>query len=344
MTTKRLLGSAPSQVSRNRDLGTMAFQDSSNYYPTTSASGFRNKIINGNFDVWQRGTSFTNANTWTADRWRTYALSASSTITQQTFAVGEVPFAGAGSYYLRFTPTVDSNASDRYVSTNIEDWRQFDSKTVTISFWYRNTATIEGQGIQLRFKRTSGIYDSYGDISLPGLEVTSSWKYYTATVKCPSLSGQAFTSSSYVEFGLYHQRVAATGNIDFACVQIEEGPIATPFERRPYALELNLCKRYCEVWRYDGTSTNDRYVSGSGWSDQVIFKLEVEKRSTPSVTVAGSAELRDGANNAKAITATAANKYSIQLGVQPATLTNYIANLRMATGSTDAIIIAAELS
>lgn len=45
MTVKRLLGSAPSQVSRNRDLGTMAFQDVNNFkgpvfrvYPSTAQS------------------------------------------------------------------------------------------------------------------------------------------------------------------------------------------------------------------------------------------------------------------------------------------------------------------
>jgi len=57
-------------------------------------AGFRNRIINGNFDIWQRGTSFsvTAANTYTADRWLVFfdGTGATRTISQQSFTPGQI--------------------------------------------------------------------------------------------------------------------------------------------------------------------------------------------------------------------------------------------------------------
>jgi hypothetical protein len=69
----------------------------------------KNKIINGDFGIWQRGASFTlttNVTTYTADRFMVLSThsSGSTTVTQQTFTPGTAPVAGyEGQYYFRIT-------------------------------------------------------------------------------------------------------------------------------------------------------------------------------------------------------------------------------------------------
>jgi hypothetical protein len=74
----------------------------------------------------------------------------------------------------------------------------------------------------------------------------------------------------------------------FSLVQLEPGPVATPFEQRSIGTELALCQRYYEQWA--GTHIGSGYVvlngsnpgGNNGAFAQVFFK--VTKRTTPNVT------------------------------------------------------------
>lgn len=79
--------------------------------------GYKNKIINGNFDIWQRGTSFANANNYTADRWLAngYSGTGGTRATRSDYKrvspVGNL--LGAKNYYgIDFTGTVNGYTSD----------------------------------------------------------------------------------------------------------------------------------------------------------------------------------------------------------------------------------------
>jgi hypothetical protein len=67
-------------------------------------SAGKNKVINGDFGVWQRGTSFALASTsaYTCDRYIGDAGSMSYTFSRQTFTAGTAPVAGyEGTYFYR---------------------------------------------------------------------------------------------------------------------------------------------------------------------------------------------------------------------------------------------------
>jgi len=71
----------------------------------------KNKIINGDFGVWQRGTSFTNpaAFSYLVDRWRwgTDGTGSTTVFSRQTFTPGAAPVTGyEGVYFLRWDRSV----------------------------------------------------------------------------------------------------------------------------------------------------------------------------------------------------------------------------------------------
>ena len=45
--------------------------------------------------------------------------------------------------------------------------------------------------------------------------------------------------------------------LDIAQVQLEEGSVATPFDVRPYGLELALCQRYAQILTTNAVSDYD---------------------------------------------------------------------------------------
>ena len=93
--------------------------------------GRKNLIINGGFDVWQRGTSLTlsGSNKYSADRWKAHMWNSSWGDTSATFEKVEVEGLNAlkvtGSSDLRFF----------YFHQLIEDARILRGKEVTVSFY-----------------------------------------------------------------------------------------------------------------------------------------------------------------------------------------------------------------
>lgn len=88
----------------------------------------------------------------------------------------------------------------------------------------------------------------------------------TATGK---IGGGAFSASGVNSTS---QTAGANLSIEFTTgtltnVQVEPGTTATPFERRPYSFELQLCKRYLPV--FISQSTNDQVGTGQNISTTV---------------------------------------------------------------------------
>ena len=259
----------------------------------------RNKILNGDFGIWQRGTSFTiTADAYTADRWVNQVNGTGTrTVTQQIFTPGTAPVAGYESaYFLRMACTATGTASYFNCKQRIEDVRTFAGQTITVSFWARAGASLSSAffGVTQNFgSGGSGSVDTAGS----NITFTTSWARYTQTFTIPSVSGKTIGTGSCLEV------VVSFGGQTFASfdiwgVQVESGSVATPFTTATGTLqgELAACQRYYEK-SYDqatnpGTATAYGCITGSynaaasttGYLGATLV-YKVPKRAIPTLTI-----------------------------------------------------------
>jgi hypothetical protein len=215
-------------------------------------SAGKNKIINGDFSVWQRGTSFSgyagSTYNYTADRWVAYSYASSTlTVSQQSFTAGTAPVAGyEGQYFMR----VNSTNTGNFFGQRIEDVRTFAGQTVTLSYW------AKAQSAQtLYFVRGVQYFGTGGSTVVETTvstnpSLTTSWQRFTHTITLPSISGKTIGAGNYLSIEWYGD--TPSNYIDIWGVQLEAGSTATSFQTATGTLqgELAACQRY--YWRSSG--------------------------------------------------------------------------------------------
>ena len=250
--------------------------------------GFRNKIINGGMDVWQRGTTITitssSGTSFIADRWNSYNNgSGSLTISQQantSTISGNEP-----NYWMRMAQTTTGTSTAWLTSQRIEDVRTCAGQTVTVSFYAKADAT---RTPTLTVEQNFG---SGGSSTVTALSVTpsfsTSWQRFVYTFVMPSVIGKTIGSSSYVNVQLGFSSVVQT--IDFWGVQLEQNYQPTPFEQRPIGVELALCQRYYETSGTVGAGGGNSYwpmaYTGSVYRSGTVYYKVVKRTSTPTVSI-----------------------------------------------------------
>jgi hypothetical protein len=258
---------------------------------------FRNKIINGNFDIWQRGTSQTSSGYGSADRWQCDTGGGSTkTASRQAFDLGQTDVPNNPKYFMRHVVTSSAGASNYILMTQkVEGVETLSGKTATVSFWAKADAS---KNIAVE------IYQDFGTGGSPSAAVleigsqlvalTTSWTKHTITVDIPSVSGKTLGTDGNDGLGLvfwfdagsdFDARTASlgqqSGTFDIAQVQLEEGSAATPFEQRPYGMELSLCQRYYErINHIVTTAANGGF--GNSYAAALYYS---EKRVGPTITV-----------------------------------------------------------
>jgi hypothetical protein len=229
-------------------------------------AGFRNRIINGNFDIAQRGTSFVNpaSGTYTSDRWVTFRTGSSATYSRQAFTLGQTSVPGEPTYFFRAAVTTSAGAGNFvHIQQRIESVGTFAGQQITVSFWAKADAA-KPISVELEQQFGTGGSPSAAILGLSVTKVTlgTSWQKVTVTATVPSISGKTLGSNNNDVLGIniwfdagsdFNARTDSlgqqSGTFDIAQVQIEPGSVATPFERRPIGAELALCQRYYETGR-----------------------------------------------------------------------------------------------
>lgn len=254
----------------------------------------RNKVLNGDFSIWQRGTSFslsTGVNTYTADRWF-WVMPSGTTVSRQAFSPGSAPTSGyEGQYYVN--TTITSNAQNYEMGQRIEDVRTFAGQRVTLSFWARSTVGAQPLGYALfQYFGTGGSPSSMvqcTQVTGSGpYTPTSTWQRYSYTFDVPSISGKTLgTNNDHYLLVRPMQFASTTTNtsVDLWGVQLEAGNQATPFHTATpnQQTELAACQRYYYRMNADTVYT----VFGLGpaeTSSFIIFSvpIPVQMRINPT--------------------------------------------------------------
>jgi len=203
--------------------------------------------MNGNFDIWERGTSFLNktADTYFADRWTSEWSGATHSITRGSFTAGQTDVPNNPNYYADVDITIGDDLFR--VGQKIENVYTLAGEEVTLTFYAKyttNPPTTFNAYVRQSFG-SGGSADVYTIItSLQTL--STSWAKYTFTFTIPSISGKTIGAGSYLMVLPIWIPPAVVCDFQLAQVQLERGSYATNFEYYFLAQELQLCKRYFE--------------------------------------------------------------------------------------------------
>jgi len=277
-------------------------------YPTTAGSlaGYldflpnRNRIINGAFDVWQRGGGgfIATDGMYTADQWRYSQTGAGGThtVTRVDQPTGSTLIGGMNPrYYLRLSNTVVGSATAQIIGQRIEDVRTLAGESCTLSAWIKGTATsITAKALQ-NFG-SGGSPSSSVTTTLGTATPTTSWVRLHVHFTMPSLSGKTIgtAENSFVE--ILFDCGSSLGTLDLWGVQLEQNTTQTAFEREPIQQTLAKCQRYyfrknCEV-AY-GPINNGGLISTATLGN-VLLNYPVTMRAAPTLDAYTGLRLFDG--------------------------------------------------
>jgi hypothetical protein len=252
----------------------------------------RNGIINGGFDIWQRGTSIANDASYTkycADRFQVNraGLATGATISRQSSSLTGIQYAARVQ-----RDNGNTNTGAIYFLTALEsaDSYRFAGQSVTISFYARAGANYSSasSALSVRVDYGTGTDQSMGTgftgqtaVITQTATLTTSWQRFTYT-------GTVAAAATEIGFYSFYTPVGTAGANDYyeiTGIQLEIGSQASPFIRAGgnIAGELAMCQRY--YWQPISASGENLSMGFMYSATQLQFTILpiVTMRVTPTV-------------------------------------------------------------
>jgi microcystin-dependent protein len=254
---------------------------------TNLESGVTNRILNGSFDIWQRGTSFTSPanSSYVADRWATN-VPAVSTISRQSASLTGFQYCMRVQRNSGQTTTAPFYVGQPFA---IEEAIQLAGKTATISFYARAGANFSSSGNALSVTVSTGTGASdanrmavtyTGDVAALNTPVTltTSWQIFSLTFTFGSTITQFMPYFSFTPSGT----AGANDYFEVTGVQLQTGSTASSFRRNAPSIqaELAACQRYYQLntsW-YQPTGA----TAFSNGARTLVVNFPVPMRATPT--------------------------------------------------------------
>jgi len=241
----------------------------------TLGDGGRNRLINGNFSIWQRETDFVapagaipaDSGFYTADRWRwqfsgdggTFDLTpGASFVEQATFDPGQPEVPDNSTFYMKWRGAfigIVNGDEELSMTQLIENARTLAGQKATLSFWAKGDSAGT---ILVSTRQNLGLGGDVSDLPIfAPVALTTSWKKFVVVLDVQSIAGKTLGGSDqYLSLrftSILGADVAAltgsitvnyTDTISLANVQFEAGSTETAFEIRKLETEIGLCQRY----------------------------------------------------------------------------------------------------
>ncbi|HJW23752.1 MAG TPA: hypothetical protein VJ576_02550 [Rhodocyclaceae bacterium] len=311
---------------------------------------FRNRIINGDMRIDQRnaGASVTpTGSNYVLDRWYAWLSQGSKYSIQQS---SMAPAGFTSSLLVTSTSSYSVGASDFFAINQIIEglgisdlaWGSAQAQSVALSFWVHCSLTgtfggcIQNNARDRSYPFTYTINSAntweQKTVVIPG-DTAGTWLKDTGAGLRLLLGlgvGSTYSAAPGAWAALNYwsatgaQSIVGTNGATFYLtgVQLEAGTVATPFERRPYGLELILCRRYYEKSYDVATAPGSATMAGAIYSGAPATSIytgvpfRVSKRTAPTVTiynpVSGTAGNTSGASGNVAVTSSTCSENNIR--------------------------------
>jgi hypothetical protein len=266
-----------------------------------------NRIINGAFDFWQRGTSFT-GNGYGSDRWYNSLSGGTVTMSRQAFALGDTLGSNNPTYFLRQTVSGQTTSAQyARITHQIEGVRAYAGQTITVLGWAKRSSGSGNMAVEASQYFGSGGSPSSGvsDIGVTTVTLSGSYAPFAVTMSVPSISGKTLgtNNNDFLQLSIwtsagsdYNARTNSLGlqtiGVDLWGVHIKVGThttAATDLYKQPeLGPELARCQRYFQ---------QTVGVTGSAVSTtniNILCPLTTTMRAAPAVSLAGLVQVTDG--------------------------------------------------
>ena len=261
-----------------------------------------NRIINGAFDFWQRGTSFT-ATGYLADRWFNSLTGGSFSFSRQAFSAGDTLGSNNPTYFARASVSGQSLASHLFnIAQPIESVRSYAGQTITVLGWARRSSGSGNMAVEGRQSFGTGGSPSSDvtGISPTTVTLTSSFAPFAVTMSVPSISGKTLGTTNDGGFILnfwtsagsdFNARTNSLGlqtiGVDLWGIHIKQGTHTTSavdLYRQPEPWpELARCEKYYQGFGVGAVGAEES-TTRAGFGILLITPM----RANPSISLVSS--------------------------------------------------------
>ena len=231
--------------------------------------GHENILINGGFEIWQRGTSFSTPadGAYTADRWQNKgATGPTFTITQENGA-GNVD---NGQYSLKLNVTVTGSGVSASVAQWVENYQYYAGKTISASVRVKTTIT------KVRLQIDTGVGGAYS-------------AYHSGSGNWETLTITYAVESNVSALGLYIGQRNEGSNIQTGIFYADSAMMVVGTEPQAFVPliisdDLARCQRYYEKGTITDTIDPIQRLSGANATYPNNLNFKQTKATVPTVT------------------------------------------------------------